>query len=120
MKKTILIGLLSLTLFITACSSGQSTGQNQNSGTSLSTTQSAAASAKTFTLSELKKYDGQNGNPAYVAVNGIVYDVSNARNWNNGQHQGGAVAGVDLSNLINSSPHGTSVLSKLPVVGKLS
>lgn len=120
MKKAIVIGLLSFTLLITACASGQGTSQNQGSGTALSSTQSAAAASKTFTLTELKKYDGQNGNPAYVAVNGIVYDVSNARNWNNGQHQGGAVAGIDLSNLINSSPHGSSVLSKLPVVGKLA
>ncbi len=32
--------------------------------------------AKTFTREELKKYDGQNGNPAYVAINNRVYDVT--------------------------------------------
>ena len=32
--------------------------------------------AKTFTREELKKYDGQNENPAYVAINNRVYDVT--------------------------------------------
>ncbi len=29
-----------------------------------------------FTLEELAEYNGTGGRPAYVAVNGIVYDVS--------------------------------------------
>ena len=32
---------------------------------------------KIFTEKELGKYDGQNGNPAYVAIDGVVYDVTN-------------------------------------------
>lgn len=74
---------------------------------------------KTFTVDELKKYTGQGGNPAYVAVNGTVYDVTNARKWRNGKHQQGVVAGVDLTNIIGESPHGTSVLSQVPAVGTL-
>jgi Predicted heme/steroid binding protein len=31
---------------------------------------------KQFTLEELKQYNGENGQPAYVAIDGIVYDVS--------------------------------------------
>ena len=67
---------------------------------------------------ELAKYNGQNGNPAYVAVDGIVYDVINAKSWKNGTHQG-LSAGQDLTQAIKSSSHGKSVLSELPVVGKL-
>lgn len=37
----------------------------------------SAAAGKTFTPNELAKYNGQNGQPAYVAYKGIVYDVSN-------------------------------------------
>ncbi len=39
-----------------------------------------------FTLEELAYYDGQEGRPAYVAVNGIVYDVSDVKLWENGRH----------------------------------
>lgn len=31
---------------------------------------------KKFTREELAQYDGKNGNPAYVAYKGKVYDVS--------------------------------------------
>lgn len=74
---------------------------------------------QTFTKEELAKFDGQNGQPAYVAVNGTVYDVSGKKAWAGGKHHG-HVAGQDLTNaLLNDSPHGDKVLKDLPVVGKL-
>lgn len=74
---------------------------------------------KTFTLEELAQYDGTNGNPAYIAVDGVVYDVSNVAQWRGGQHNGFA-AGRDLSSEIKTiSPHGVSKLAGLVVVGKL-
>ena len=75
-------------------------------------------SVKTFTTAQLAKYNGKNGQPAYIAVSGIVYDVTNAQGWNNGSHQG-VSAGQDLTSAIMQAPHGTSVLNGLPVVGKL-
>ena len=41
-----------------------------------------------FTAEELAKYNGQDGNPAYVAIDGTVYDVSNVPAWRNGKHHG--------------------------------
>ncbi|MEY8442214.1 cytochrome b5 domain-containing protein [Lactobacillaceae bacterium 24-114] len=74
---------------------------------------------QTFTKEELAKFDGQNGNPAYVAVNGTVYDVSGKKAWTGGKHHG-HVAGQDLTDaLLNDSPHGDKVLKNLPIVGKL-
>jgi len=78
-----------------------------------------AATGKVFTLAELKTFDGQNGNPAYVAVSGTVYDVTNVKGWSNGQHQS-HLAGQDLTSVIDSAPHGTSILSGLTVVGTLA
>lgn len=62
-----------------------------------------ATGLNTFTLDELKKYDGQNGNPAYAAVDGKVYDVTNAAQWKNGMHKG-YKAGRDLTKEIKVSP----------------
>lgn len=73
----------------------------------------------TFTRDELAKYNGQNGNPAYVAIGGTVYDVSNSPAWQNGQHHG-QQAGYDLTDVLyKDSPHKDRVLAKLPKVGVL-
>ena len=80
---------------------------------------SAADGTLELTLDQLKQYDGKNGNPAYIAVDGIIYDVTNVRQWKNGGHEGYS-AGNDLTDAIkNKSPHGTSKLNGVPVVGKL-
>jgi predicted heme/steroid binding protein len=71
-----------------------------------------------FTETTLKDFNGQNGQPAYVAVDGIVYDVSSVAAWQGGKHHGN-LAGLDQSEMIRHSPHGPSVLANLPQVGKL-
>ncbi|NLV51364.1 MAG: hypothetical protein GXY20_11805 [Clostridiales bacterium] len=73
-----------------------------------------------LTLEELAEYNGKDGNPAYIAVDGIIYDVSRNANWKNGEHNGYG-AGKDVSEAIEKiSPHGKSVLKKLPVVGNVA
>ena len=71
-----------------------------------------------FTVAELAKYNGMNGNPAYVAVEGIIYDMTKIGAWKNGQHQG-LSAGQDLSASFAGSPHSKSILDQSPIVGKL-
>ena len=36
---------------------------------------------KEFDLTQLAQYDGQDGRPAYVAIDGIVYDVTAVPAW---------------------------------------
>lgn len=92
---------------------------SETAGTPSSDTQS-----NTFTLDELAKFDGQKGSPPYVAVDGVVYDVSDSAYWNGGKHSScnlGAMAGRDLSELIKQAPaRMRSVLQGMPVVGSLA
>jgi predicted heme/steroid binding protein len=78
----------------------------------------AAGSEKTFTLDELAKFNGKNGQPAYVAVEGIIYDVTNYKGWKDGQHVD-YFAGMDLTELTKASPHGLDIVKDVPQVGKL-
>lgn len=72
-----------------------------------------------LTLEELEAYNGKDGNPAYVAVEGIVYDVSGSSLWKDGEHNG-FQAGNDLTDaIISKSPHGTKTLERMPRVGRI-
>lgn len=70
---------------------------------------------RNFTRAELAKYDGTNGMPAYVSINGIVYDVTPV--FIEGRHFS-HLAGQDLTGAFLRQ-HVPSALSGYKVVGKL-
>jgi predicted heme/steroid binding protein len=72
----------------------------------------------TYTVAELAKFDGTGGKPAYVAVNGIVYDISREATWGGATHFG-LEAGKDLTAQFNSCHGQMQTLAKLPKVGVL-
>jgi predicted heme/steroid binding protein len=74
---------------------------------------------KQFTLEELAKFNGQNGNPAYVAYEGKVYDVSDSSFWMGGDHLGAHQAGKDLTEELSIAPHGPENLDRVKLVGTL-
>lgn len=65
-----------------------------------------------FTEVTLAKFDGQNGRPAYIAVDGIVYNVS--EHYNKKKHY---TPGKDITEDFKYAPHGKEVLEHLPKVG---
>lgn len=72
-----------------------------------------------MTLEELKQYDGQNGEKAYIAYKGKVYDVTESPLWKNGIHQNMHRAGQDLTEVLKNAPHGEEVFARFEVVGTL-
>lgn len=71
--------------------------------------------SRRFTRAELTQYNGQNGKPAYVAVNNIVYDVTPV--FVQGKHFN-HLAGQDLTGAFLRQ-HAPVSLSGYPVVGIL-
>ncbi len=105
--------LLALTLAFCGCTKGDGL-------TAQTDAPPAGEEELVLTLEELAKYDGKDGNPAYIAIDGVVYDVTDVPQWKDGEHNGYS-AGQDLTDEIkNISPHGLSKLKGLPVVGKLA
>lgn len=72
-----------------------------------------------ITKEELAGNDGGEGRPAYVAVNGTVYDMTQVIQWAGGTHFG-LYAGKDLSSEFMACHKGmVEILQKYPVVGTL-
>ena len=76
----------------------------------------SVSNEKTFTVTELAKFDGKNGNPPYVAVDGIVYDMTGV--FKDGFHYS-HFAGKELTNAFYSQ-HVKAQITKYPVIGKLN
>ena len=72
-----------------------------------------------MTKEELAKFDGRNGQPAYVAVHDVIYDLSASSYWGEGNHMNAHQAGQDLTEELKSAPHVRTVVERFPVVGKL-
>lgn len=108
MKKFLWITIFFLVLGLTAC-------QNEETEVPNPTEEELIE----LTIEELSYYNGKDGKPAYIAVQGYIYDVTNSSLWQDGEHNG-FEAGQDLTDIIiNQSPHGLSTLSRVPKIGIL-
>ena len=89
-------------------------------GTTKTPTETPASSTPlTLTIEELAKYDGTNGNKAYIAIDGKIYDVTDIAPWKGGNHHG-YTAGKDLTNEIKTvAPHGMTPIEKLTPIGTI-
>lgn len=107
-----------------SCTGGTNSGTtgsstvNPNPSTSLPN--SPSADGKYYlTLQELSYYTGANGRPAWIAVYGKIYDVTNESAWKNGVHRGMQLGGKDASSVFDSSPHSQSLLNSMKHIGFL-
>jgi predicted heme/steroid binding protein len=71
-----------------------------------------------FSIEELAKFNGRDGQPAYVAYKGDVYDVGGSAMWSGGEHEGMHFAGRDLTGEHDDAPHDVYV-TDFPKVGTL-
>jgi predicted heme/steroid binding protein len=111
-KKRFLIVLVIFSLFIFVSCQGSEPSDSEGDPVEEETSsdESTEEVMLELTLEELSEYDGKDGNRAYVAVEGIIYDVTDLDEWQNGMHNG-VQAGKDLTDeIMNQSPHGTSTL----------
>jgi len=73
-----------------------------------------------FTMEEIATFDGQDGRPAYIVVNGVVYDVTGVSQWRSGTHFGFS-AGTDVTEaLAGAAPHGSGMLNQAEIVGRIT
>jgi len=117
MKKLTILSLMMIsTLVVAACSNDQPSGHPAE--TTKAAMNEASTEEMTFTLEDLAQFDGKDGNKAYVAVAGVVYDVTGIPAWTGGEHNGN-MAGQDVTDALAKAPHGDSKLDGLEVVGSL-
>lgn len=74
---------------------------------------------RTFTRQELARFNGRDGNPAYVAYGGQIYDVSASYHWRGGTHWVLHEAGRDLTREMDQAPHTEALMARVPVIGIL-
>jgi predicted heme/steroid binding protein len=70
-----------------------------------------------FNAQTLANFDGREGRRAYIALDGIVYDVTGHPMWPNGLHRGSFQAGKDYSAQIPASHRRDMRYDELPKVG---
>lgn len=72
-----------------------------------------------LSLEKLAAFNGKDGARAYVAVDGVIYDVTDSAFWKNGSHNG-FEAGQDLTQAIKEkSPHGIAKLDNVVKIGEV-
>jgi predicted heme/steroid binding protein/uncharacterized membrane protein len=74
---------------------------------------------KEFTADELKQNDGRGGKRALIVYKGVVYDVTENRNWQGGMHMNRHRAGQDLTEALSAAPHGPENLERVLRAGNL-
>lgn len=76
-------------------------------------------SGNKITKQQLEENDGKNGNPAFIAYKGKVYEVTDSAMWMDGEHMGMHQAGKDLTEELDMAPHQQEAFERVKYVGEL-
>lgn len=76
------------------------------------------AALPVYTKNQLALRNGQDKPEIWVAYQGLIYDVSESRLWQNGKHYE-HWAGQDLTEELTNAPHTDTVFTRQKLVGKL-
>lgn len=71
-----------------------------------------------YTQAQLALRNGQDKPEIWVALNGLIYDVTTSRLWRNGKHYE-HWAGQDLTPELADAPHTEKVFDKFKPIGLL-
>lgn len=71
-----------------------------------------------FTRAQLALRNGQDKPQIWVALHGVIYEVTDSRLWRNGKHYE-HWAGQDLTDELKDAPHTEKVFDKFKPVGRL-
>ncbi len=123
-RALVIVALIALMVsLMEGCGGSAKTEQGDAATTEKADNQTEDVEGRAITLEELAGFDGKEGRPAYVAVDGIVYDLSGSATWPEGKHTPcnlQAMAGRDLSEEIEQAPpRMRDYLRRFPVVGTL-
>lgn len=76
------------------------------------------ATLPVYTRAQLALRNGQDKPEIWVALNGMIYDVTLSRLWRNGKHYE-HWAGQDLTPELADAPHTEKVFDKFKIIGVL-
>ena len=71
-----------------------------------------------YSRSYVALQNGQDKPEIWVALHGLIYDVTRSRLWRDGKHYE-HWAGQDLTDELKDAPHDSKVFEKFKVIGKL-
>ena len=71
-----------------------------------------------YTRAQLALRNGQDKPQIWVALHGVIYEVTESRLWRNGKHYE-HWAGQDLTDELKDAPHTEKVFDKFKPVGRL-
>ncbi|MCR1899773.1 hypothetical protein NSA47_12370 [Irregularibacter muris] len=71
-----------------------------------------------YTLEELSQYNGKNEQPEYIAIDGVVYDVTHIAEWQD-LLDTDVFSGQDISEMVEDESIRDSIIEKAHEVGIL-